>query len=160
MPDAPAVRVTRRFAAPPERVFDAWLDPKTVGEWLFRTPGGELTFVEIDAREGGTFKLVERREGEDVAHTGSYVEVDRPRRLVFTLVVEKYGPAADTVTVEVAPADGGAELTLSHALGADGAAHAEATERGWARILDGFAAGLGAPPEYGPAPGGRGPAPG
>ncbi len=36
------VRVTREFNFPPERVFDAWLDPKTAGKWLFATPIGKM----------------------------------------------------------------------------------------------------------------------
>lgn len=30
-----AIRITRRIGAPPERVFDAWLDRKMIGQWMF-----------------------------------------------------------------------------------------------------------------------------
>src|SRR4051812_8799053 len=54
------VRVERAFAATPERVFDAWLDPETVGDWLFRTAEGELMRCEIDPEIGGRYDIVER----------------------------------------------------------------------------------------------------
>ena len=39
------VRVTRRFGAAPQRVFDAWLDAKTAGKWLFATASGRSECV-------------------------------------------------------------------------------------------------------------------
>jgi uncharacterized protein YndB with AHSA1/START domain len=44
------VSLTRTFAATPERVFDAWLDPAQVRRFLFATPDGEVQTVETDAR--------------------------------------------------------------------------------------------------------------
>lgn len=79
------VRIARHLSAAPERVFDAWLDPVKAGRWLFATPSGRMVRVEIDARIGGSFILVDRRDGEEVEHTGEYLEIDRPRRLSFTL---------------------------------------------------------------------------
>ena len=130
----PIVRVTRRFEASAERVFDAWIDPKTAGKWLFATPTGVMTRCEMDARAGGKFVLVDRREGEDVEHVGKYLEVDRPRRLVFTFTVPKYSPQETLVTIEIVPDGEGCELTLRHErVLTEWAAQ---TEQGWKTILD------------------------
>lgn len=43
-----SIQVTRRFDASAERVFDAWLNPATVGQWLFATEGGQMVRVGID----------------------------------------------------------------------------------------------------------------
>lgn len=130
-----SLKVSRRYAAAPERVFDAWLDPKTVGKWLFATPNGQMIRVEIDARVGGQFTIV-RREGDDIEHVGEYLEIDRPRRLVFTFGVPKFSAEMTRVTVEIAPAGQGCELTLTH----DGVLPewAERTQSGWGMILDGL----------------------
>jgi len=127
------VRVTRHFSASPERVFDAWLDPKKAGRFLFATADGEMVRVEIDARVGGRYSITDRRDGQDVEHVGEYLEIDRPRRLVFTLQVPFYSEEVDRVTVEIEPADGGCDLTLIHETAprwADGAVE------GWRGILD------------------------
>lgn len=137
------VRVTRRFAASPERVFDAWLDPAKAGRFLFATPTGQMARVEIDARVGGSFVFVDRRDGQDAVHTGTYLEIDRPRRLVFTFSVDQHGRDGDRVTVEIVPVGTGCELTLTHEMRAEFAEYARRAEDGWAGILDGLAGTLG-----------------
>jgi uncharacterized protein YndB with AHSA1/START domain len=131
------VRVSRRFEASPERVFDAWLDPKRAGKWLFATPTGRMVRVEIDARVGGAFCFVDRRDGEDVEHTGKYLEIDRPRRLVFTFAVPKYSDESTRVTIDIVAQGTGCELTLTH----EGVPTewADSSKSGWAMILDGLA---------------------
>ena len=80
------VRVTRRYTAPPERVFDAWLDAEMIGKWMFGPAlrDEEIVRLSLDARVGGSFSFVVRRQGEEIDHMGEYLEIDRPRRLVFT----------------------------------------------------------------------------
>ncbi len=132
-----SLRVSRRFTASAERVFDAWLDPERAGRFLFATPTGEMVRCEIDPRVGGQYRLVERRDGEDVEHLGEYREIDRPRRLVFTLSVPKYSSASTVITIEIAPLATGCELTLT-----DKSVPTEWADRnreGWTSILEGLA---------------------
>ncbi len=131
-----SLSVSHRFTASPERVFDAWIDPDTAGKWLFAAPNGEMVRVEIDARVGGKFVFVDRRDGEDVEHTGEYLELDRPRRLVFTFAVPKYSPVVTRVTIDIVPTKTGCDLTLTH----DGVLPewASRTESGWTMLLEGL----------------------
>src|SRR5271155_3338642 len=126
------LRLSHRFAAKPERVFDAWLDPKTAGKWLFATPTGVMTRVEIDPRVGGKFTIV-RRDGEEIEHVGEYLEIDRPRRLVFTFGVPKFSSEMTRVAIEIVGSGEGCELTLTN----EGVLpdYGERTKEGWTMIL-------------------------
>jgi uncharacterized protein YndB with AHSA1/START domain len=132
--------VRRRFRASSERVFDAWLDSKTAGKWLFATARGQIVCVEIDARAGGWFYIVERRDGENVEHIGEYLEIVRPRRLVLTLSVEKYSLDFERVTVLFDPHGTGCELSLTHKTKPKSARQ---VSNGWIRMLEGLTAVLG-----------------
>jgi uncharacterized protein YndB with AHSA1/START domain len=128
--------MSRRFGAPAAQVFDAWLEPEKAAKFLFATSDGEIVRAEIDARVGGRYSLVDRRDGEDVEHVGEYLEIDRPRRLVFTLQVPEYSDEVNRVTVEVAAHDDGCELTLIHEVSPE---WADQVEEGWTMILEGLA---------------------
>ncbi len=131
-------RVTRRFSASPERVFDTWLDPEKVRHW-FAPELGEMVRVEIDARVGGSFSFMQRRDGEDVDHVGEYLEIDRPRRLVFTWGVPPEPSDSSRVIIDIAPLEPGCELTLTHEMHPDWADYVDRTEAAWARMLDAMA---------------------
>jgi len=132
--------VKHNFNAPAELVFDAWLDADTVGRWLFATPDGNMDSVKIDPRVGGEFEIIEKRGEELTRHIGTYLEIDRPRRLVFTFAVPQYSEEFTKVTIDIAPLDSGCELTLTH----EGvlAEWRERTFEGWTMILEGLAANL------------------
>jgi two-component system, cell cycle response regulator DivK len=138
-PEASEVRVTRTFAAPAEAVFDSWLDERTVGEWLFATAEGEMVRIEIEPHVGGRFEIVERRDGEEVLHTGIYEEMARPLRLAFTLEVPKYSQNKERVGIAITPSGDGCELVLVQTVSPGAPASAEQIERGWETILDALA---------------------
>lgn len=138
MAEAIVLTVSRRFDAPPERVFDAWLDPASVGRWLFATPDGSMERVEIDARVGGRFQIDERRGGELAEHFGEYLEIDRPHRLVFSFAAMR-DSGYTRVTVTIAADGDGALLTLVHEMDPQWADYEERTRQGWTKILEGLA---------------------
>jgi len=135
-PEQVSVRVTHRFIASAERVFDAWLDPDKACKFLFATPTGQMVRTEIDARVGGGFTIVERRNGEDVSHVGKYLEIERPRRLVFTLSVPTYGQASERVSIDIEPLAAGCELTLTHEMTPQSADMRGQISAGWRGILE------------------------
>jgi uncharacterized protein YndB with AHSA1/START domain len=138
------VRVTRRFRPSPERVFDAWLNPEMIGSWMFGPSLREEEVVKIstDARVGGSFSFVVRRQGVEIDHIGEYLEIDRPGRLVFTWAVAPDPIDSSRVTVEIVPLETGCHLTLTHELHPDWADYASRTEAAWTKMLDALDAAL------------------
>ena len=132
------LEVSRHIDAAPERVFDAWLDPDQVGQWLFATPEGVMEKVKIDPRVGGRFLIVERRAGEAAEHFGEYLEIDRPRRLIFTFAAMR-DSGFTRVTVTIAAEGEGSRLVLVHEMDPVWAEYEDRTREGWTKILDGLA---------------------
>lgn len=131
------LQVSHHYAAPPERVFDAWLDAEGIGRWLFATPGGEMKRVELEARVGGRF-IVEERRGDTLArHLGQYLTIERPRRLVFSFTTDPDEPPS-RVTVEIEATDEGSALTLTHEMDPIWSDYTDRTRGGWTRILAGL----------------------
>jgi uncharacterized protein YndB with AHSA1/START domain len=139
------VRVSHRYCASAERVFDAWLTPGQASRFLFRTRTGNVMQCVITPKVGGGFTVTDRRptaDGDesvfDVVHMGKYVEIARPRRLVFDLTVLTYTEDTTRVTVEVAPLGPQAcELSLSHDLGDNEMVCIleDATHKSWVNML-------------------------
>lgn len=114
VPVAPDIVCTRRFEAPCDKLFGAWVNPSILTKWLFTTATSELHRAQFEPREGGNWTVVDRREGEYFAATGQYLRIDRPHRLIFTLGMLQLSAEFVQVVVDIARAAGGSELTLTH----------------------------------------------
>ena len=80
-----ALELTHRFAAPRERVFDAWTNPDVLKQWWKAAATWDTPLADVDAREGGGYRLSMRTdEGEVHTVYGVYQEVRPPERLAFT----------------------------------------------------------------------------
>lgn len=133
-----SIHVSHLIAAPPEAVFDAWLDAESAAQFLFATPGGVMEKVEINPRIGGGFEIVERRGAQMAAHYGTYVEIDRPGRLVFDFRTDPEG-APTRVTIACEAQAESCVVTIAHELAPEWSAYAERTRAGWLGIMQGLA---------------------
>src|SRR5256885_10735514 len=104
MPAADAIVREIHIAAPPHDVFPYFIDAEKMRAW-------KAVHVEIlETAHGTTFRLDVTGRG-DVA-IGSFIEIDPPRRVVFTWLWEGADPAIEPGVVEVTliPDEGGTRL--------------------------------------------------
>ena len=130
--------VTALFSAVPERVFDAFLDTRMIGQFMFG-PGvrdEEIVSLTNDPRVGGTFSYIVRRQGKEFNHTGEYIEILRPTRLVFTWGVEQDPAGASRIVIEIAPIIDGCEVTLTHEMLPGSEDFIEKARIVWGKMLD------------------------
>lgn len=133
-PRQPMIYLRRLLSASPQEVFDAWLDPESLREWM--CPGAQtVADVQVDARVGGAFRLVMRGQSGERLHTGEYREIRPPERLVFTWRSQATHWQDSLVTVEFAAQGENTELTLTHELLPDEEARRQHTQ-GWQGIGD------------------------
>lgn len=110
------LRVSRTYAAPRERVFAAWLNAETMRRFLGPK---DVTLGEIttDPRVGGSYSIVMNVAEGPWTVRGTYLEIVRPERIVFTWVWDE-DDAADVhesqVTLDFYEVAGKTELVLTH----------------------------------------------
>ena len=133
-------RASHHFKAAAERVYDAWLDPGKARVWMAASLqswglAGDIGRIEIDARVGGKFFFSDMRDGTEARHWGSYLELDPPRKIVFTWIVdesEEADPSIVTITIQSDPE--GCTATIVHEMDAIRVDDVSRTESGWARM--------------------------
>jgi uncharacterized protein YndB with AHSA1/START domain len=137
--------LTRRFAAPTEAVFDAWVNPEVLRRWWAAVQGWTTPEATTDVRVGGRYRLAmgDPQRGAVHAVVGEYLEVRRPERLAYTWTwegdpEEMAGSAQTLVTVDFHEDGSGTEVVLVHS----GFASEHARDQhgdGWTGCLDNLA---------------------
>jgi len=107
------VVVTRTFDCPARFVFEAWTTPELFTQWWVpRSLGATLSFVKLDVRTGGSYRLVFGDDpAQQMAFHGRYLEVVPDSRIVWTN--EEGEGEASVTTVTLDERDGQTHLTLS-----------------------------------------------
>jgi uncharacterized protein YndB with AHSA1/START domain len=134
-------RVTHHFRAPPEQVFDAWLDPEQVRAWMslpHETGTFDVRRVEIDPRVGGRFTFSDMRDDGEAVSWGEYRNLGRPHRLVFTWWTSEEEEEEDTslVTLTIAEENGGCTATLVHQMDIRWTDYVDRIAASWGSMLD------------------------
>lgn len=127
--------VSKTINAPIEKVFNAWLDPKMLAQFILPMPGMPQPKVENEPEQSGRFTIVMRVGDNDIPHTGEYLEVIRPSKLVFSWI-SPYSIDGSTVTINFSQAsDDKTNVELTHVRFIDEEARSN-HEAGWANILE------------------------
>lgn len=144
----------RRYAASPQRVFDAWTKADLLRQWFRPTDRHETFIAETDPRVGGQYRIGMRlpegavvKPGEACEDhggerqwivSGTYHDVQPHKKLIFTW---QWQSGTDSghgtlVTLNFEPtSDGGTELTLTHER-LPSAKSKASHEHGWSGCLD------------------------
>ncbi len=134
MTDDFSLTVRREIAAPAEALFDAWLDAESLGTWL--RPGGiRETRAETDPQVGGTFRIVMVDGDASLLHCGTYREIDRPRRLVFTWSSPATQLRDSVVTVTFELSSERSTVVQIHQVGLPDEEARASHQAGWSDIL-------------------------
>jgi len=107
--------IKRNFPAACERVFAMWTKEELVKQWF--CPAGDMTIpvAEVDARNGGSYRIVMRNpDGESYSPSGVYEKVVPNEQLIFSW---KWADSETITRVTIdfrAVSDMETELTLRH----------------------------------------------
>ena len=129
------VNIEKIIHAPIDKVFDAWLNPKMLSKFMTPMPGMPASDVENDARPGGGFTIIMHVGDDNLPHTGKYLEINRPNKLVFTWA-SHWSLDDSTVTLVFTKIDDHkTKISLSHVKFIDEQKRLD-HEGGWSSILD------------------------
>jgi uncharacterized protein YndB with AHSA1/START domain len=120
-PDQDAVVSEIHVAAPPDRVFQALVDPKQVMSWW---TGGDcqIEHFSMETKRGGRWQYDTKQgnlnvNGVSKFHCeGEVVEYDPPRRLAYTWIANWHEDKTRTTTVrwDLTPQSGGTHVKVTH----------------------------------------------
>jgi uncharacterized protein YndB with AHSA1/START domain len=108
-PKTTELDVRRTISASPEEVFDLWLDAKSPG-----SPWFGVTKAIVQPTVDGLFYHLVQFAGQDWAHYGRFIVLDRPRRIEHSWVSRATGGLESIVTLSLEPDGQGTAVHLRH----------------------------------------------
>jgi len=113
LPSEREIAFTCRFQRRSRVLFEAWTKPEHLRQW-WGCEGSSITHCAIDLRAGGSWSLVMRMaDGSEHPFHGTYREIVRPHRLVYTECYEmpQFGSPEWLTTVSFEEDPGGTLVT-------------------------------------------------
>jgi uncharacterized protein YndB with AHSA1/START domain len=124
---APSIRISSLINASPQAVWDAFMDPATLLEWL---PPGEMSgeMHAFDGRIGGGYEMSLHYPANEAAFVGKttatedrvrvrFDELDPPWRIVQAAIFDSPDPAFHgemRMVITLEPVPGGTHVTMTH----------------------------------------------
>ena len=130
-----SVNLKKIINAPLETVFNAWLNPNTIANFMMPMDGMKTPSVKIDASVEGEFSIIMHLDGNELPHTGKYIEINYYSKLVFTWK-SPFSPKESIVTLEfIKLSNEKTQIELTHAKFIDEESRKN-HEKGWLGILN------------------------
>jgi len=110
LPSDREILMTRKFDAPREIVWETITDPDLIPQWWgFARDTTEVK--KMDVRPGGQWRYITHTSGgEDIDFHGTYREVKRPEKLVYTFLFGDMEPGEGFVEITLVEQGGVTEL--------------------------------------------------
>jgi uncharacterized protein YndB with AHSA1/START domain len=126
--------VSHKISAPREKVFNAWISPDMLGQFMRGKKEHRVARAETDPVKGGRFLIVMATADKEIPHAGTYLEVNPHSRLAFTWG-SPYSPDDSVVTIDFSEIDRNTtEVTLKQVKFLSEEAR-EGHRDGWTAIL-------------------------
>lgn len=108
-----SLTVARTIKAPIERVYNAWLDPSTLAQFMLPGEGMSVPKAETDPRVGGRFSIIMAAGNDELPHGGEYKALTPHTQIVFTWE-SPFSIDGSTVTINLKEVEDGTHLELIH----------------------------------------------
>ncbi len=138
-----SISLSRTVAAPAEKIFDRWLIPTFVGNWMFGSHIGNEKVIDLqnEVRPGGSYSYHITRNGKEFLQDGEYLKIDRPKRLSFTWrEAAKQNAHKSRISLSLDTQDGKTKLRLSMQIDQTLELYADEIKKQWSERLKVLAA--------------------
>lgn len=82
-----------------EKVFEAWTEPKIFKQWLY-TSKKTNKIAQNQFEINGEWEIVDEREGKTYKATGTYMDIVKPYKLMYSFKMPQFSDLEDIITIE------------------------------------------------------------
>ena len=129
-----SLTVSRTINAPAKALFDAWLNPEMLKQFMIPGDSMIVPSATTDPTVGGSFEIVMRNGDQDLPHTGTYSEINPHSRIAFTWKTPFSEDVSD-VSITLTPKGDATEIELHHSKFMTEESR-DNHEGGWMKILE------------------------
>jgi uncharacterized protein YndB with AHSA1/START domain len=110
-----SIKIERHFSSTPQKLWQAWTDPRIIKLWFGSDPNGTGLDAVLDVRVGGAYAVTfANANGDEYTAQGIYQEVDLNKKLAFTWGWRNQPHIKESVAVQFQAEADGTLMTFEH----------------------------------------------
>lgn len=125
--------ISRTINGKQQQVCDHWLMPVFIGQWMFgpKVQAEKILNLENTVRKNGDFSYLIYRRGEEVTHSGEFLEFNPPSSLTFSWTESTHPNAECKITVQFVADAAKTKLKMNVKLPAELSANRDKIKKQW-----------------------------